>query len=286
MSWTRIQGFIVFLGLSAFLLPTVAIAEQGRTKNSKSPPKVQTVWVSDVDIISGGLDVVKATSAITKGLNKLERCYIKRQNAVSKHREFITFKVLVSEKGKVVSATVEETSIMDEKLMSCARNYAMDVLYPARSKGGYASLFYDIELDPRGNPQGGLGAIGLGNLNTIGHGSGVGSTTPTIRTGAASVQGSLTKEQIRASIRQNINHIRYCYERQLASHPSLTGRIAIRFVISSSGAVTSSSVASSTISNAQVEQCVTHAVQRIVFPQPQGGGVVIVTYPFLFQSAP
>ena len=56
-------------------------------------------------------------------------------------------------------------------------------------------------------------------------------------------------------------------------------------MISASGAVTSSSVAGSTLGNPAAESCVARAVQRIAFPQPEGGGVVIVTYPFMFQSA-
>ena len=153
----------------------------------------------------------------------------------------------------------------------------------------------------RGGGGTGEGTIGLGNLNTIGHGGGGGSgpgygrgagglrgrraSVPQIRTGTASVRGSLSKEVIRRYIRRSINQIRYCYEQQLARRPDLSGRVQIRFVISSSGAVTSSSVAESTLGNPAAEQCVARAVERIAFPQPEGGGVVIVTYPFMFESA-
>jgi TonB family protein len=67
--------------------------------------------------------------------------------------------------------------------------------------------------------------------------------------------------------------------------PDLQGRVAVRFVISGQGAVASSTVDSSTLGSSSAEQCVAHAVQRIGFPQSDDGGVVIVTYPFMFTSA-
>jgi TonB family protein len=126
------------------------------------------------------------------------------------------------------------------------------------------------------------GPIGLGKLPTIGFG---GPSVPAIRIGTAEVRGSLSKEVIRRYIRRNINQVRYCYERQLAGHPELEGNVQIRFIISPSGAVTSSSVASSTLGDSEVEECVARTIQRIAFPEPEGGGVVIVTYPFRFQTA-
>lgn len=164
---------------------------------------------------------------------------------------------------------------------------------------GYGGL--GLRGTGRGGGGTGEGTIGLGNLNTIGHGGGGGSgsgygrgsgglrgrraSVPQIRTGTAAVRGSLSKEVIRRYIRRHINQIRYCYEQQLARRPDLSGRVAVRFVISPSGAVSTASVAGSTLGNPAAEQCVARAVQRIAFPQPEGGGVVIVTYPFMFQSA-
>ncbi|MFZ5786224.1 MAG: TonB family protein, partial [Acidobacteriota bacterium] len=164
---------------------------------------------------------------------------------------------------------------------------------------GYGGL--GLRGTGRGGGGTGEGTIGLGNLATIGHGGGGGSgsgygrgagglrgrraSVPEIRTGTAAVRGSLSKEVIRRYIRRNINQIRFCYEQQLARRPDLSGRVAIQFVISPSGAVSSASVAGSTLGEPAVEQCVARAVERIAFPQPEGGGVVIVTYPFMFQSA-
>lgn len=154
----------------------------------------------------------------------------------------------------------------------------------------------------RGGGGTGEGTIGLGNLGTIGHGGGGGSgvgygrgagglrgrggaRVPKIRPGSAEVKGSLSKEVIRRVIRQHLNEVRFCYEQQLAIKPDLQGRVAVQFIISATGTVQMSRVASSTLGNAQVENCIVKAVRRWVFPSPEGGGVVIVTYPFVLQPA-
>jgi hypothetical protein len=38
------------------------------------------------------------------------------------------------------------------------------------------------------------------------------------------------------------------------------------------------------MNNLRVESCVVQAVRRWPFPRPEGGGLVIVSYPFNFQS--
>jgi TonB family protein len=99
------------------------------------------------------------------------------------------------------------------------------------------------------------------------------------------VMGSLDKELIRQVIHRNRNQIRYCYESQLTRFPKLSGKVAVKFVISASGTVASSQVAQSTVSNAELETCIAGRVQTWIFPKPKGGGVVIVTYPFILKQS-
>ncbi|MCU0664503.1 MAG: AgmX/PglI C-terminal domain-containing protein [Myxococcota bacterium] len=163
---------------------------------------------------------------------------------------------------------------------------------------GYGGL--GLRGTGRGGGGTGEGTIGLGNLNTIGHGGGGGSgsgygrgagglggrrgSAPQIRSGAAMVKGSLSKEVIRRIVQRHINEVKFCYEKELAKRPDLAGRVAIKFIISGTGAVQTSAVAESTIGNPAVENCIAQAVQRWTFPQPEGGGIVIVTYPFLLEA--
>lgn len=98
------------------------------------------------------------------------------------------------------------------------------------------------------------------------------------------VDGGLDREVIAAIIRDNLGHIRYCYERQLSAQPDLYGKVQIKFTIGAAGEVTSQQIGSSTLKNAMVEGCILRRVARWKFPNPKGGTSVIVTYPFLFKS--
>lgn len=149
----------------------------------------------------------------------------------------------------------------------------------------------------------GEGTIGMGNHATLG-GKGIGcgepgdcsgqyglnataawtrraGKGPVLRPGSVSVVGSLSKEAIRRTVRRHINEVRHCYERELQARPDLAGRVSIKFVIAPTGAVQSSLVANSSVGDANVEQCISTAVRRWGFPEPDNGGVVAVTYPFM-----
>jgi hypothetical protein len=152
----------------------------------------------------------------------------------------------------------------------------------------------------RGGGGTGEGTIGLGNLGTIGKGGGGGSGSgygrgagglggrrahaPDVVPGTAQVRGSLDKEIIRRIIRRHINEVKFCYEKELATHPDLYGRVIVQFTIAGTGQVIASVVQSSTMNNPTVEQCIAGAVRRWEFPKPQGGGIVIVGYPFVLKS--
>ncbi len=153
----------------------------------------------------------------------------------------------------------------------------------------------------RGGGGTGEGTIGLGNLGTIGHGGGGGSGSgygrgaggfrgratrvPMIRSGNAEVRGSLSKEVIRRVIRRHINEVKFCYEQELNQRPDLEGRVKVRFIISPTGSVQTAMVAQSTIGSNRVEGCIAQAVRRWTFPAPDGGGIVVVNYPFMLQSS-
>lgn len=153
----------------------------------------------------------------------------------------------------------------------------------------------------RGGGGTGEGTIGLGNIGTIGHGGGGGSGSgygrgaggfrgrdakvPQIRSGNADVRGSLSKEVIRRVIQRHINEVRFCYEQELNSRPDLSGRVQIKFIISPSGAVQAANTESSTLGSPKAETCIATAVRRWTFPAPDGGGIVIVSYPFVLEAA-
>lgn len=145
----------------------------------------------------------------------------------------------------------------------------------------------------------GTGTVGLGALGTIGvgqdkQGGGYGTSggglgpragrvPPRLIAEPPEVRGGLSKEVIRRVVRRHLSEVRYCYEQRLLTRPDLQGRVAVRFVIGSSGAVMVAGVLSSTLEDARASKCIVEAVQRWSFPVPDGGGIVSVTYPFVLQ---
>lgn len=153
----------------------------------------------------------------------------------------------------------------------------------------------------RGGGGDGKGTVGLGRLGTIGHGHGTGggdgygsgaggpirdhiAKVPRVRSNPPEIHGSLSKEIIRRTIGLHINEVRHCYSQELTAHPDLQGRVTVKFIISPTGTVQAAAAENSDLGNAKVEQCVAQAVRRWPFPAPEGGGLVIVSYPFVFSQ--
>ena len=147
---------------------------------------------------------------------------------------------------------------------------------------GDAQGFGGLGLRGSGAGGGGMGkygeGLGLGMGGKKSADIGISSSEPT-------VMGSLDKELIRQVIKRNISQIRYCYESQLSRYPKLNGKVSVKFIITATGTVSSSTVAQATTSNAELETCVAGRVHTFVFPKPKGGGVVVVTYPFIFKPS-
>ncbi len=151
-------------------------------------------------------------------------------------------------------------------------------------------------LGSRGSGLGGGGtAEGLGGLGTKGRGSGAsgyGSGGGNFGAkgeggigrigGDPIILGALDKSLIDAVIKRHMNQIRYCYQRELTKNPSLGGKVVVKFVIAKDGSVSKASIKSSSMGSKAVESCITGRFMRFQFPEPKGGGIVIVSYPFIF----
>jgi len=151
-------------------------------------------------------------------------------------------------------------------------------------------------LGARGSGVGGGGtAEGLGGMGTKGRGagaSGYGSGGGNFGAkgeggigaggGETVVLGALDKSLIDKVIKSNMAQIRYCYQRELSKNPTLGGKIAVNFTIAKDGTVSQARTKTSTMGNPTVEQCINGRFMRFQFPEPKGGGIVIVTYPFIF----
>lgn len=104
-----------------------------------------------------------------------------------------------------------------------------------------------------------------------------------IRMGSTTVSGRLPPEIIQRIVRQNFGRFRACYEEGLRRRgPTLTGRIATKFVIGRDGVVRDVALAESEMNDPDVESCVTTAFAGLQFPVPEGG-IVTVVYPIAFR---
>lgn len=99
----------------------------------------------------------------------------------------------------------------------------------------------------------------------------------------AAVMGSLDKEIIRRVIRSSAAG--ECLKAAAARSPASSGRVVSRFVITASGSVTSAKINESTITDHALQRCLLEQVERLRFPAPAGGGIVIVSYPFAIGTA-
>ncbi|WP_338865957.1 AgmX/PglI C-terminal domain-containing protein [Myxococcus stipitatus] len=152
-------------------------------------------------------------------------------------------------------------------------------------------------LGSRGSGTGGGGtALGIGGLGTRGDGRGTGGTggidlggrgksITKVIPGKTTVVGGLDKDVIAKVIRRHQNEIKYCYESELNKEPNLAGKVAVAFTIDPTGAVSDATVSETTLNNSRAEQCMISRIRRWKFPEPKGGGVVAVTYPWMFSPA-
>jgi len=96
--------------------------------------------------------------------------------------------------------------------------------------------------------------------------------------------GSMEPRLVDEVIRRHLGGIRHCYQRELQSQPELAGRVVVKFVIARDGGVATATVRDSSLGSAAAESCIAGQFMRMRFPTPRGGGIVAVSYPFLFSS--
>jgi hypothetical protein len=143
-------------------------------------------------------------------------------------------------------------------------------------RGGFATQGAEL-LHGRG--AGGIGALGVGG---VGRGS-VGGVVTRASARNVAVQGSIDREAVAKVVNQHLQEVRGCYERALLKDPSLSGKVVLEWSISTAGRVVSAKTKSSTLRNGEVEGCILNYLKTWQFPLAHGG-VVIISYPFLFNS--
>ncbi|MNJ94721.1 hypothetical protein D3C87_124230 [compost metagenome] len=125
----------------------------------------------------------------------------------------------------------------------------------------------------------GGGQAGYGSLSLAGSAGGA----PVPLGAEAEIAQGLDRSQIDEVIRRNLGQVRFCYEQALQGTPSLSGRVAMDFVIGGNGLVKTAAVGNSSMANKGVEDCITMRLKTWKFPLPQGGVDVKVSYPFVLR---
>ncbi|TNE92240.1 MAG: energy transducer TonB [Deltaproteobacteria bacterium] len=122
------------------------------------------------------------------------------------------------------------------------------------------------------------GAAPIGVIG--GDGTKPGSSVPQVQD--AILIGNMDRSLIDEVIKRHMPAIRYCYQQELQREPDLSGKIVVGFTIAGDGSVARATPKRSSLGNDAVESCVVGRFLKMQFPKPKGGGIVIVSYPFLF----
>ena len=172
--------------------------------------------------------------------------------------------------------------------------------FDSTAAAGNTAGNYGLGMSGAGRGGGGsnTGGFGIGNFGTAGRGGGgkggrnygKGSASlgdkavgkPKLKPGRPDVSGSLDKRIIRKVVNQHKREIKACYEKQLQKKKGLHGKVVVKWTIDQSGNVPSAVVVSSSMNDKAVEGCLAAAIKHWRFPAPKGGGIVVVSYPFVF----
>lgn len=142
---------------------------------------------------------------------------------------------------------------------------------------------------------GGGESVGVGQLKGLSTGGGMGAGNYGLAPSKGreveapvdqetEILGGLDADVITAVIKRYLAQVRHCYEQQLTVNPNLKGKIKVSFMIKGDGTVGTAAVKETTMHHKPTEDCIVEKVKTWQFPQPKGGGVVGVTYPFMLMS--
>ncbi|MBZ0271417.1 AgmX/PglI C-terminal domain-containing protein [bacterium] len=191
----------------------------------------------------------------------------------------------------VITALKESGGAVDDIISGGTTDSGLDTAL-SKIAGGVDVASGGKGLEQRGGGSGGnLTATSAGNLGTVGGPRSVDSgekklvKVARVSTGGSSMPSNVDAGSVRGYIMGRIGLVRSCYERALKLDPTLQGKVGVSFNIGADGGVTSCSVASNTISNQSVADCVCRSVGRFHFPVPPEGGAATVNYSFIFTPA-
>lgn len=162
-----------------------------------------------------------------------------------------------------------------------------------RAGDDVGSKFKDTGAGGKGTATQGIAGIGTKGRGTgmseFGTGNGLGAKDQiAIQPGGAEEEfvGSIDREAVRRAVRSALQSFKACFDREYNKNSKLAGKVVISWEIHERGIAKNAKVVKekSTLGNATVEECVRSRMLSVIFPEPPGGTIAEVTYPFLFQG--
>ena len=103
---------------------------------------------------------------------------------------------------------------------------------------------------------------------------------PRVVLGASATPQDLDMAIAGRVLRRQLDKLRACYDRELATNPLLAARIEISFTVAMDGRAAGVTLGSG--APATLGQCLTRAITAMQFPTRQSGGAIRITYPLTF----
>ena len=226
-------------------------------------------------VVRGSLPRDAIRRVIRQHINRVRFCYERALAQDASLQGRITIQFIVAANGHVQSAAATSDTVGSGSVQSCVVQVVRTLRFPAPSGGGIVVVTYPFVFNPgRSAPSAPSMAPSMASA----------AVQPVVSPGRTTVRGSLDRSVIQRVMRRNQSAVRRCYERELQRAPNLAGRVTVRFEIAPTGRVASAQVAGDTLGNAGVSECIVREVRRWVFPQPEGGGSVTVSYPLYFRE--
>lgn len=101
-----------------------------------------------------------------------------------------------------------------------------------------------------------------------------------------SADGGLDRSAILHVVKAHEGAIKNCYERSLSERHAPEGTVKMAFTIRPNGRIKSVTALESIANEPVLDHCISDEIRRWRFPCPAGGGVVNVTFPWVFSVEP
>lgn len=292
-SFAAAFGIALFFFLTAWLMPKLMPKDPNALEENK-----YTKMIFDPEVIK---QQQKEAKEVKKKIEKKEEK--KKEIVKTEPEKKRPVAMPQTEKAKKVVSQLKDSGLTDKISAIAAISLSSDALLESANnnvsksrnrsfaskgvavKGATLSKnagAFNVTSVATNGVQGGTAAAGkLGGLSAGGVGGGgvVDAIEEETEIGAG-----IDPAIIRDVVQKNMGRIRYCYERELAANPGLYGKVKLAWTITAGGGVVGQKIEQTTMKNSMVEGCMLRIVQRWTFPRPDGGGDVIVAFPFFFKA--